>query len=123
MENYTNAILVRIDDDHIVTIDGDKYLVIDKVSFKDLNNAREVRVYTRTEDLQTAIFEILEKRPKLRSGQIRYILTEEYEMNPTPNTIRGLMGRMKSKGLLVVEGSKNTACWSIKKGRRLSDVK
>ena len=110
---YDSAILVKIDKDRVVTINGEQYLVVDKVAFKEINEAREIRVYTRSKHLELAVLEILETRPNLRNNQIRSILAEEYEIKTTPNIVRGLLSRMKNKGLIEVDGIKNMATWSL----------
>ncbi len=120
--NNINVILVKIEDDRVVVLNGEKYLVVDKLALEEINELVPTRIYTRTEALQSAILEILKAHPNIASSEIRKHLTEKYEFPEfTGNTMRSLLSRMKDKGLIRVHGSRNTATWSIM--RRLSDDK
>lgn len=115
MDIYRNVMLIPFEEERIVIMNGEKYLAVDVQEMKKIKSSREPAEYNWTDDTQEAVLKILEDTPNLKNNQIRTILREKYEMNPSSNGMRSLLGRMKNKGLIQVFGTKNTARWSVKK--------
>jgi hypothetical protein len=114
MEDYTRVIFVKITDDKVVIVDGEKYLLVDPEMFNSLKAHYVPRSYTRTKEIRTAILEILERQPGSGSKEIRRLLNVEYNFQPSINVLRGCLQRMREEKLIFNKGQKNLAVWYTK---------
>lgn len=137
--NYVNAVLVKIDDDSVVVIDGVKYLVMmqgsqtrpqprpmyKEAAKKSVAKLAKPKQKTRAkakkftneerEALEASIFAILNAYPNSRSGSIRAQLKQLYNINVNPTTVSYALARMKKNNLIEVQGYKQGATWTVKK--------
>lgn len=118
VEKYLNVVLVKIDEDRVIVINGEEYLVVDKDEIKETAVNQKNRSWPKsgdpTKDIQESILDVLDSNPDMKSKEIRQDLEKFYQLKLDPQALRGIMTRMKNEGLIVVRGLRNSATWSIK---------
>jgi hypothetical protein len=113
VERYVNVVLVKIDEDRVIVINGEEYLVVDKDEIKETALQQKNTRTWPAKSIEEAVLEILDTNPDMKSKEIRQDLEKFYELKVDANVLRGVMTRMKNEGLVVVHGLRNSATWSI----------
>ncbi|MET0786191.1 MAG: hypothetical protein ABWY25_05755 [Paenisporosarcina sp.] len=127
--NYVRAMLIKIEDDRVVVIDGEKYLVLDKgvPEKKDLSlkktatpRKRKSRAKKRPPSngrqaaLDALILKMLDEHPKAKNSDVRAWLKNGHGKDVTATVVGSSLRRLKEKDLVEVDGIKNGAAWSLK---------
>lgn len=134
--DIANVILVEIDENRVVILDGKEYLVVDRESLGDATKTEtsyqarlnykipasktptpkkpKKRTNQRHDPkLRPAILFIIENHPDIKSGDIRNLLRVDHKITLESHQLRTVMQDMRRKGQIKVSGDKNHAFWSV----------
>jgi hypothetical protein len=111
MEQYLNVTLVKIEEDRVIVVNGEEYLLVDPSALNGGSTTYSPPEKVKVTDLKEAIVQILEETPGLQASEIRTFLKSEYNMEPTDSQLRSTLQRMRVADRLVVEGVKRLARW------------
>jgi len=113
MEGYSNVTLVKIVEERVVVIDGEEFLIVDRVVMNALKSKYVPRPYTNTNEMKNAICEILKQHPGSASKDIRHFLDKDFNIQPTKEVMRGCLQRMRESKQIMSKGVKNQAVWFL----------
>jgi hypothetical protein len=121
MNYLADAILVEIDENRVVVLDGREYLVIDKNLLKIEEPKKEIvkkerkpSVSTLTRAFTEPIIEILKDNPGAKSSFIRQLLWDKYGLKIESVQLRTIMQTIRKDGKIRAEGEKAGAVWYVK---------
>jgi predicted HTH transcriptional regulator len=130
---YVNAMLMKIEDDRVVVIDGEKYLVLEesvsrpvsptkpRPNYKEASAKKRPAVKKKLkprvhiDQVRPAVLEILKANQEMKTRELFDLLRKEYNLDPSNSSFRSMLSRMKDSGLIQMEGTTKGAKWSLKK--------
>jgi hypothetical protein len=131
MAKYIEVELVKIEEDRVVVLNGEEYLLLGELSKPRYKQEEAKKPSPKPKSkpkkrvtlgqIQPAVIKILGERPGLKNNELRRQVLKEYKLDPADSSFRSMLRRMKENGLIEVEGIKNGAKWSLKKQEMASN--